>query len=101
MNPGNYALWAYNGGSKLFWLLTLPFLLINLLITVNKPPIDTSGKILCLIELYPNRNDFIWKHIWKFYSGKMEKQYGAKWVKALMGIYYLPDHPNNLIANLL
>lgn len=101
MNPGNYALWAYNGGSKVLWLLTLPFLLINLIITLNKPYGNTSGKILGLIELYPNRNDFIWNHIWKYYEKKMVKQYGDRYLEKLMGIYFLPLHPNNLIAKLV
>lgn len=101
MNPGNYALWAYNGQSELFWLLMLPFYLINILISCNKSMNNTSSKILYFIELYPNRDKFIWKSLWKWYKVKMEKQYGKKWLKSLMSIYFLPEHPNVLIADLI
>lgn len=101
MNPGNWSLWAYNGGSKVFWILMLPFLLINMLITLNKPVGNTSGKILCFIELYPNKDKFIWKSIWKWYRVNMERQYGKKWLKGLMEIYFLPNHPNVLLADLI
>ena len=101
MNPGNYSAWAYNGGSKILWYFFLPFIVINMLISLNKPRENTSSKIIYFIELYPNRNKFIWKKLWSFYKAKMEKQYGKKWLKALMGIYFLPNHPNNLISDLI
>lgn len=101
MNPGNYSVWTYNGSSKLFWLLMLPFMLVNMLISLNKPVDDTSSKILYFIKLYPNRDKFIWKSLWKYYKMKMEKQYGKKWLAGLMNIYFLPEHPCNLVANLI
>lgn len=101
MNPGNYSVWAYNGGSKMFWLLMLPFMLVNMLISLNKPVGDTSSKILYFIKFYSNREKFIWRSLWKYYKMKMEKQYGKKWLAGLMSIYFPKEHPNNLLANLI
>lgn len=101
MNPGNYSLWAYNGGSKLLYWLFLPFLIINILISTNKPELDTSSKILIFNELYPIRKEGVWKYLWKFYILRMEKMYGKMWVNRLMRIYYLPTHPNVLISDLI
>lgn len=101
MNPSNYALWAYNGGSTLLYWLFLPFLIINMLITTCKPEQDTSSKILIFNELYPIRKEGVWKYLWKFYLLRMEKMYGKMWLSRLMRIYYLPTHPNVLISELI
>jgi hypothetical protein len=100
MNPGNWSIWAYCGGSKVLWLLFLPFFVINMLISCTKPKEITSSKLLYFTELYPVKNsNLIWKALWAKYSFLMRKQYGKEWLHKMMVIYYKDEnHPNRVLS---
>lgn len=99
MNPSNYSIWAFNGGSKFLWYLFLPFYLINLLITIFKPYGNTSSKILYFVELAAVKDKhFIWKFFWKIWVAGMLRHYKDEIMQSLMTIYY--KHPENPIRDL-
>jgi len=89
-NLGNFFIWGVCAESNIY-LLFLPFYLINLLISSNKPSNDTSGKILNWVELYPHKEHWLCKHLFGYYEKKMKKMYSENYVKELMRIY----HGNN------
>lgn len=95
-NPGSYYSWALLAESKLSPLLA-PWYTLNLLISTNKPKQDTSSKLIYLTELYTMKKESKYSEIlWKYYSWRMEKMYGDKWIKALYDIYFGredQDHP--------
>jgi hypothetical protein len=100
-NPSNFFIWGLCAESKIY-LLFLPFFLINLILTCNKPPGNTSGKILAWVEMYSLRDHFIVKHIFKYYETKMRQQYGTDYIEALMKIYHgsnSKDFPINKILD--
>lgn len=95
MNPGNYSIWAYNGGSNIVWLLFLPFYLINLLITCCKAKENTSSKLIYFVELYALRHtNGAWKFMWQVYEFFMQRMYGYSWLFQLTKIYFKDsNHP--------
>lgn len=98
-NPGNWSIWLYNGGYKFLSILFLPFQIINMLITTSKAREITSGKQVLFCELYPVKDTYIWKYIWKFYRWKMKKMYGIYWIAEIVNIYYNDySHPIRTLA---
>jgi hypothetical protein len=89
-NPANFFVWGLAADSILAYLF-LPFFVINLVLTCNKPKENTSGKILTWVELFPLQNNFICVLLNKYFTYKMKKMYGENWLKELMNIY----HGNN------
>lgn len=95
-NPGSYYAWAVLAESKISFIFA-PWYTINLLISSNKVAANTSSKLIYLDELYCMK-DKSWysKILWGYYSWRMEKMYGAKWVAVLYNIYFANedlDHP--------
>jgi hypothetical protein len=100
MNPSNWSIWSYNGGSKFFWMLFAWIYVINMLISCNKSPKETSSKQLYFVELYNvKESNLFWKLCWKYYKRKMTKQYGEFWLHEIAKIYYQhPEHPNRILS---
>ena len=101
MNPGNYAIWSYMGGSRLLWVLFIPFYLINFFLSMSKDREHTTARWLYFVELYPVRksNPF-WKWLWKLYVDDMQSMYGTKFLHEIAKIYFRdPNHPVTLFAS--
>jgi hypothetical protein len=86
-NISNFFIWGKCAESKIY-MLFLPFYIINLILTCNKPKEDTSSKLLYWIELLPHKNHFICKHLYKYFEKKMICQYGIQYISALQHIYF-------------
>ena len=101
-NPSNFFIWGLCADSYIY-LLFFPIYLISLVISCGKPATDTSGKILSWVEMFPHRNHWLVKHIFKYYEKKMKVQYGELYIEALMKIYHgnnSPEFPiNKLLSN--
>lgn len=100
MNPSNWFIWSfYCLNDKrlnileniLCWLTvitTYPIWAISLLIAMNKPYSETSGKILIFTELQPLwYNSFIAWH-YKIFKNKMIQMYGETWLNTILKIYF-------------
>ena len=75
MHPANYFIWGYYGGSKFYWLF-FPIYIINFLISMNKKPHITSGKILNFVEILPIRREkYIFHVLCQCLFSKLFKQY--------------------------
>lgn len=91
-NPSNYYAWGsynYSSLSKLFF----PFYLTNMIISINKPPGETSSKIIYWLELNsmpPTRLNIFLK---KIYEKKMIEQYGENYKMELRKIYFASEKP--------
>lgn len=99
-NPANFFIWGLCAESSIY-LLFLPFYLVNLIISSNKPKEDTSGKILSWVELYPHRNHWLVKHLFDYYTNKMYKQYPGVYIAELMRIYHGNNSPEFPIRKIL
>ena len=86
-NPSNFFVWGLCAESKLAYLF-LPFYIPSLILACNRPKEDTSGKILAWIELSVLQDNFICRHLFKYYEKKMKKQYGEDYMKELINIYH-------------
>lgn len=86
-NPSNFFIWGLCADSNIY-LLFLPFYVLSLIISCNKKKEDTSGKILSWVEMYPHRNHWLVKYLFKYYERKMREQYGDNYIKELMKIYH-------------
>lgn len=82
-NPANYYAWGLLVNSRLAYIFA-PFYLINLLISANKPPENTSSKIIYWVQL-SNTHSPLFK---KYFEYKMKKMYGEKWLASLLIIYF-------------
>lgn len=89
-NPGNFFIWLTSAGYTKSALIFLPFYFTNLIIACNKPYEDTSTKLLHWVGLYPLKTSQNWlmKHINKYYEAKMTKMYGSGYISNLMDIYH-------------
>lgn len=99
-NPANFFIWGLCAESNIY-LLFLPFYLVNLIISSNKPKEDTSGKILSWVELYPHRNHWLVKRLYDYYHRKMQNQYDIFYVPELMRIYHGNNSPEFPIRKIL
>lgn len=100
VNPGNWSLYLYLGGYKFLSLFFLPIAFINLMISSAKSYDTTSGKQLNFVELYPLKDEFVWKYFWRYYRSRMVKMYGEEWISKIMSIYYTyPLHPIRYLAD--
>lgn len=100
-NPGAYYPWAVLAHSSL-GLVLWPIYTINLVLSSNKKKQDTSSKLIYFTELSMMKT-VAWypKLLWKYYTWRMEKMYGEKWVKALFDIYFWAegtDFPLKVLA---
>lgn len=86
-NPGNYYPWGQIMGSFLSYLF-LPMFIVNLFITCNKGPQNTSSKILNWLEFKNMPETFINKQLCKYFEKKMKAQYGEKYLDGLFNIYF-------------
>lgn len=86
-NPSNFFIWGLCANSNIY-LMFLPFYLVNLVISSNKPSNDTSGKILNWVELYPHKHHWLCKYFWKYFANKMTKMYGENWIVRIFDIYH-------------
>lgn len=86
-NPSNFFIWGLCAESNIY-LLFFPLYVLSLLITLNRPINNTSGKILAWVELLPHKDHWLVKYLYKYFDKKMKKQYGDEYVKALMKIYH-------------
>lgn len=91
-NPGCFYAWGQLVNSKLSYLFLL-FYIINLIITCNRKPEDTSSKILDWLELKNIPETFINKLLLKYYERKTQRQYGSNYIKALFEIYFKMESP--------
>ena len=95
-NPANYYAWLTLTGYKLAFLFA-PLYTINLLITSNKEPGNTSSKLMYLDELYLLKDvSFYGKILWTYYVWRMKLMYGEKWIRSLFDIYFASEdmtHP--------
>lgn len=85
-NPSNYFAWYKISGVKGHTFFPSLIYVASLIITCNGPKSESSSKLLYLAELYTLRKQY--PRLWKYYTGKMEKQYGPFWVKELFDIYF-------------
>ena len=86
-NPANFFIWGLCAEKKWTYIF-LPFYMISLYITCNKPKEDTSGKILDWLGLYFNNEHFLVDKLFAYYEKKMKEQYGENYLKELMNIYH-------------
>jgi hypothetical protein len=100
-NPSNFFAWGLAAESKLAYLF-FPLFLINLIISCNKKPEDTSGKILSWIEMYPlSTTNIIVKLCFKYYEKKMKAQYGNNYIVELRKLYHGTNSTNFPINKVL
>lgn len=85
--PSNFFIWGLCAESKIY-LAFLPFYVLSLVMACNKPTADTSGKILAWVEMYPHKDHWLVKHLFKYYERKMVSMYGEFYIKELMKIYH-------------
>lgn len=85
-NPSNYFAWYNISGVKGHTFFPSLIYVASLIITCNGPKTETSSKLLYLAELYTLRKQY--PRLWKYYTGKMEEQYGPFWVRELFNIYF-------------
>ncbi len=94
--PSDYFAWLTMTHSPLA-ILFFPFYLISLLISSNKKSQETSSKLIYLSELHTMKDfSFLANLLWKYFSWRMNKMYGSKWVESLFLIYFHTeddDHP--------
>lgn len=93
-NPSNYFAWYNISGVDGHTFFPKLIYIASLVITCNSPKSETSSKLIYLAELYTLRKQY--PKLWKYYTGKMEDQYGPMWVKELFAIYFhteTPDYP--------
>lgn len=86
-SPSNGFAWGLCAESRIAWMF-YPFYWLNLIICCRKPANDTTGKILTYVELTQFRGHLLARYCWRYFYKKMEKQYGAEWVRALMKGYH-------------
>lgn len=86
-NPGNFYSWGQLVNSKLSYLF-LPMFIVNLVITCNKKPQDTSSKIMDWLEFENMPASFINNLLKKYFEKKMRAQYGEKYLEGLLNIYF-------------
>lgn len=95
-NPGSFYSWAVLAGSKISFMFA-PLYTINMLISSNKAPSNTSSKLMYLTELFCTRNESLYCLVlYKYFIWRMGKMYGDKWVQSLYDIYFSTedlDHP--------
>lgn len=90
-NPASYYAWAVLSDSK-FQYIFAPFYTLNILISSNKQKNNTSSKLLYLTELYCMKNESLYSYfLWKYFTWRMEKMYGEKWIKSLYDIYFASE----------
>jgi len=100
-NPGSYYAWAVLADSKISWVFA-PLYTVNLLISSNKPASDTSSKLIYMDELYCMKGkSWYAKLLWSYYEWRMEKMYGAKWIKSLYDIYFGGEDMNHPLRQLV
>ena len=85
-NPSNYFAWYKISGVKGHTFFPSLIYVASLIITCNGPKTESSSKLLYLAELYTLRKQY--PRLWKYYTGKMEEQYGPFWVRELFNIYF-------------
>lgn len=98
LNPGNFFDLLFSGGYLLLSLIFMPIFIINYFITINKDASNTSSKKLYLLTLYPLRNKFIMKYIYRHFCEHMVKMYGEDFISKIFTIYYPAEHPLNFYA---
>lgn len=86
-NPSNFFIWGLSAESKLGYLF-FPIYLVNLILSCNKDPKNTSGKILSWVELYPLRNNWLCSKLLSYFNKKMTEQYGTYFMKEMVNIYH-------------
>ena len=89
-NPSNYFAWYNISGVNGHTFFPSLIYVVSLIITCNSAKTETSSKLLYLAELYTLRKQF--PRLWKYYTSKMEKQYGPLWVKELFAIYFASEN---------
>lgn len=96
-NPADFFAWFKLSNRSLLANLFAPFYLINLLITSNREKQNTSSKLMYLIELHCLKDvSFIGKYMHKYFTWRMKKMYGDRYIKELFSIYFHSedsDHP--------
>ncbi len=95
-NPADYYAW-FTLTKKPFAFLFAFNYTVNLLISTNIKKQDVDSKLNNMVELYLMK-DMSWYSnlLWKYFTWKMEKNYGKAWVKELFDIYFwseTEDHP--------
>lgn len=91
-NPGNYYSWGQICGSWLSYLF-LPIFIVNMLIAINKPVEDTSGKIMYWMSFDVMQKGWINSILHSIYENKMIKQYGADYISVLLHYYHNAEKP--------
>lgn len=87
-NPGNYYAWGELVNSHILSKIFLPMYLINMLIAISKDPQTTSSKIIYWLELSAMPKTWINNVLWSILERQLKKQYGEKYIHALMEIYF-------------
>lgn len=101
-SPRDWCYWAFNAKSKWWFLLFLPFFIMNI-ITCMSPVGETSGKQLVIIRLAlsSKKSKLMWIN-WIICKSILRAAYGKTWAAKIMGIYYKhPSHPIHQLANAL
>lgn len=92
-NPANYYAWGQYANSKLSYLF-LPFYIINLILSSNKSPSETSSKLIYNLELTTLPKNMVNKALFRYFEKKMKAQYGDKYLLAMRKIYFNQETPD-------
>lgn len=86
-NPANYYAWGDYAGSKASKIF-LPLYAINMLISINKEPKNTSSKLIYFLELDTMSDSSINKLLKSYYDKTMTRQYGDDYLYKMRRIYF-------------
>lgn len=92
--PSNFYMWGLLTGRR--WTAVFyPFYAASFFLSIRKPKIETSSKLIYLIELYTTKDiSFSSKVLWTFFVAEMNKVYGKDWIRGLFEIYFNGEHDN-------
>jgi hypothetical protein len=86
-NPSNFFIWGLCAESNIY-LFFLPFYLLSFIITLISSKDNTGSKILEWVSLYPHKNHWLCKYLFRVFEWKMKRMYGNDYLKELFNGYH-------------